>query len=143
MARAVRVEGLANIDKALGELKKSTGKNVLRRVARERLEPVAEAMRDRVPERLGDLKESIVVTTKRPRRHRPQSTIEAFAGPGRHPQAHLQEFGTRHHGPQPYARPAWDQEKDAMLDGIGQDLWSEIERAAQRAARKAARQAGG
>ena len=64
-------------------------------------------------------------------------------GPGRHPQAHLQEFGARHHGPQAFMRPAWDGGKDDLLTGIGDDLWSEIDKAAKRAARKAARQARG
>lgn len=140
MARnTVSVEGLREVDTALGQLPKATGKNVLRRVALRRLEPVAEAMRVRVPVAKSDLKDSIAVTTKNPRRHRKQSTVEAHAGPGRHPQAHLQEFGTVHHGPQAYARPAWDAEKDNLLDGIKDDLWAEIEKAAQRQARKAAR----
>lgn len=144
MARTtVRVEGLREIDKALGDLTKATGKNILRRVGRSRLEPMAEAARQKVPVDQSDLKDSIAVSTKNPKRHRKQSTVEIHMGPGRHPQAHLQEFGTLHHGPKAYMRPAWDGGKNELLTDIGRDLWSEIDKAAKRAARKAARQARG
>lgn len=144
MARqVVRVEGLREIDQALGQLPKATGKNVLRRVGRARLEPMADVARNKVPVDNSDLKDSIAVSTKNPKRHRKQSTVEVHMGPGRHPQAHLQEFGTQHHGPQPYMRPAWDGGKGDLLTGLADDLWSEIDKAAKRIARKAARQARG
>lgn len=139
MARTVRVEGLREIDKALGELGKSTGRNVMRRVAVKRLEPMAEEMRRRVPVAFGDLKDGIAVTTKNPRRNRKRSEVEAHAGPGRHPQAHLREFGGDGNPPAPYVRPAWDNGQDKLLDGIKDDFWEEIEKAAKRQARKAAR----
>ena len=141
MARGVKVsvEGLREVDAALGQLGKATGRNVMRRVAVARLEPMAEDMRRRAPVNQTDLRDSITVTTKRPKGHRKQSEVEAHAGPGRHPQAHLQEFGTQHHGPQPFARPAWDEGKAALLDGIADDLWSEISKAAARQAKKAAK----
>lgn len=140
MARAtVRVEGLREVEAALAQLGKATGRNVMRRVAVKRLEPIAEAMREKVPVEQGDLRDSIAVTTKNPKRNRKRSEVEAHAGPGRHPQAHLQEFGTQHHGPQPFARPAWDAEKDGLLVGLAEDFWVEIDKAAARQARKAAR----
>jgi HK97 gp10 family phage protein len=135
----VRVEGLKQVEAALGQLGKATGRNVMRRVAVARLEPIAEAMREKAPVDQTDLRDGIAVSTKRPRRHRKTSEVEAYAGPGQHPQAHLQEFGTQHHGPQPFARPAWDGGKDALLEGIAEDLWSEIGKAAERQAKKAAR----
>ncbi|QTC88186.1 HK97-gp10 family putative phage morphogenesis protein [Brevundimonas pondensis] len=141
MARggAFRIAGLREVNAALGQLPKATGRNVLRRVAIARLEPIAEAMRQNAPVHLSDLKDSVAVTTKRPKRHRKVSEVEAFAGPGRHPQAHLQEFGTSQHGPQPFARPAWDEGKGDLLPGVGEDLWAEIDKAAARLARKTAR----
>jgi hypothetical protein len=36
-------------------------------------------------------------------------------------------------------RPAWDSGKDALLEGIADDLWAEISKAAARQAKKAAR----
>jgi HK97 gp10 family phage protein len=140
MARTtVRVEGLKQVEAALGQLGKSTGRNVMRRVAVARLEPMAEEMRRLAPVDQTDLRDSIAVSTKRPRRHRKTSEVEAYVGPGQHPQAHLQEFGTVNHPPQPFARPAWDGGKDALLEGIAEDLWSEIGKAAERQAKKAAR----
>lgn len=141
MARrsTVKVEGLREVDAALGQLGKATGRNVLRRVAVRRLGPLAEDMRRLAPVDAGDLKEGIAVTTKRPRRHRKTSEVEAYAGPGRHPQAHLREFGGDHHPPAPFVRPAWDSGKAGLLDGIAEDLWGEISKAAARQAKKAAR----
>jgi len=141
MARgtSVRVEGLREIDAALGELGKATGRNVMRRVAKARLEPMAEDMRSRVPEDTGALKNSIIVSTKRPRKHKKVSGVEAYVGPGRHPYAHMQEFGTLNNNPKPYVRPAWDAGKGKLLEGIKEDFWTEISKAAARQARKAAR----
>lgn len=141
MARGVkvRVDGLREVDAALGELGKATGRNVMRRVALARLEPMAEEMRRLVPVDSGDLKDGIAVTTKNPRRNRKRSEVEAHAGPGRHPQAHLREFGGDGNPPKPYVRPAWDGGKDALLEGIADDFWTEISKAAARKAKKAAR----
>lgn len=144
MARTVvKVEGLREVEQALGQLGKSTGRNVMRRVAMKRLQPIAEAMREKAPDDPvtggNDLKTSITVTTKRPKRHKKVSEVEAYAGPGQLPQAHLQEFGAPQHGPQPFARPAWDNGKDEILPGLADDFWVEIEKAAQRQARKTAR----
>lgn len=135
----VKIEGLREVDAALGQLGKATGRNVMRRVAIKRLQPIADEMKANAPVDQSDLRDSIIVTTKNPKRNRKQSEVEAHAGPGRHPQAHLQEFGTAHHAPQPFVRPAWDGGKDALLEGITDDFWTEIEKAAARQAKKAAR----
>lgn len=139
----VSISGLREIDKALGELGKATGRNVMRRVAVARLQPMAEEMRRLVPVDSGNLKDGIAVTTKNPKRNRKRSEVEAHAGPGRHPQAHLREFGGDGNPPAPYVRPAWDGGKDKLLDGIKDDLWQAIEKAAARQAKKAARLAKG
>lgn len=135
----VRVEGLRELDAALGELPKATGRNVLRRVGRAGLEPVIEDAAERAPTLFGDLQGSITVSTKRPRRHRKESEVEVYGGPTNLPQAHLQEFGTQHHGPQPFLRPAWDAGRDGVLEFVRTELGAEIDKAAQRLARKQAR----
>lgn len=152
MARSTfKVEGLREIDQALGQLGKATGRNVMRRVAVARLEPMAEEARKTAAGMAwsGDLADSIAVSTRlagyaRRLNRRSKSEAEAHMGPaGRGgkapPQGTLQEFGTVNHPPQPFMRPAWDSGKEALLDGITEDLWTEIEKAAQRQARKAAR----
>lgn len=157
MAReTVKIEGLRELEAALAELPKATGKNVLKRVLMKRGQPIADAMRAMAPDDPAtggnDLRSSIAVGTKlSPRQaglHRKmfrddKAAVEVFVGAGPLPQAHLQEFGTVHHGPQSYARPAWDENQGTVLDGIAVDLWTEIENAAARVARKKARAAAG
>ncbi len=141
MARGVTVSiaGLREVDAALGQLGKATGRNVMRRVAVKRLQPIAEDMRSKAPVDQSDLRDSITVTTKNPKKNRKRSEVEAHAGPGRHPQAVQQEFGNQNHGPQPFVRPSWDAGKDEIIPGLADDFWEEISKAAQRQAKKAAR----
>lgn len=152
MARGVKVsvEGLREVDAALGELGKATGRNVMRRVALARLEPMAEEARRLAPVDDTDLRDSIAVSTKlagyaKRLNKRSKSEAEAHMGPAGNggtkapPQGSLQEFGNQNHGPQPFMRPAWDGGKDALLDGIADDLWAAVKKAAARKAKKAAR----
>lgn len=142
----MKVEGLRDLDAALGELPKSTAKNVLRRVGRKALEPFDESWRSKAPHLTGALEESGGVGSKLTRSQRKaterENFVEVFAGPGAHPQATLQEFGTAQHPPQPFARPAWDESKGDALEIVKTELGTEISKAAKRLARKAAKAAG-
>lgn len=169
----MQLEGLKELEAALMELPKATGKNVLRRALINAATPMADTARNLAPVRLGHLKRSITVgkvkfssgsAGKRAFAEamaRGATRAEAGAaareanvsnaedvtsalvimGPGRHPQATLQEFGTVHHSPHPYMRPAWDQGKSKAAETIRDELKSEIEKAAARLARKALRAA--
>lgn len=53
----------------------------------------------------------------------------------------VQEFGSHNQPGTPYMRPAWDQEQNAVLEGIKQDLGGEIMKSAARVAKNAARRA--
>lgn len=53
----------------------------------------------------------------------------------------LQEFGTAHHGPQPFMRPTWDRIGPSIPAAIGATLAEAIEKARKRPARKAEREA--
>lgn len=147
MRMKVKVEGLREVKTALRQLPDATAKGVMRRVLRKAGAPIAEAARQLVPVHEGDLRDSIAVSTKLSRRQRKmhrkggRDDVEVFVGAGPHPQAHLQEFGTSRHPAQPFLRPAWDQNKRSVLDGIKDDLWAEIRKSAERLARKAARAA--
>lgn len=144
-----RVEGLAELSAGLAELPKATSRNVMRRVGRAALEPMAETARQNAPVDNNDLRESIAVSTKAAgharRTGRKRNEVEVYMGPGGRggakapPQGVLQEFGTRNHGPQPFMRPAWDAGKDDLLQAVADGLAPEIEKAAQRIARKQAR----
>lgn len=134
----VKVEGLKALQTALQELPKATAQSVMLRVLKKRAQPIAEAAKQLVPVASGELRNSIVVSTKLTRRQLGQhekagpNDVEVFVGPGALPQAHLQEFGTFKEPPQPFMRPAWDAEKENTLKGIADEMWSEIEKAAMR-----------
>jgi HK97 gp10 family phage protein len=139
----VKVEGLKALQTALQELPKATAQGVMLRVLKKRAQPIADAARQLVPVASGELRNSIVVSTKLTRRQRGQhekagpNDVEVFVGPGALPQAHLQEFGTFKEPPQPFMRPAWDRERNGVLEGLKGDLWAEIEKAATRLSSKA------
>lgn len=152
MKTTVRIDGLRELEQALSELPRATGKNVLRRVLRKAAEPMAADMKARAPDDPNtggmDLKNSIGIGSRLSKRqasiHRKmfrddKASVEIFVGAGPVPHAHLQEFGTAHHGPQPFARPAWDGHQKSILESIKTDLGTEIDKAAKRLARKAAR----
>jgi HK97 gp10 family phage protein len=153
MARqSVKIEGLAELEKTFAELPKATGKNVLRRVLRRRAEPIADAARGMAPDDPAtggnDLRSSIGVGTQLSKRqkglHRKmfrndKAAVEMFVGAGPLPQAHNQEFGNVNHGPQPFMRPAWDAGQSAVLEGLKDDLWQEIDSASKRLAKKRAK----
>ncbi len=157
MAEKFRIEGLKELDKALGELPRATGKNVLRRVARKALEPIIESAKANVHVDSGELRDSFAVSTKlsftQKRLHKnmfasERSSVEMFAGAGAHlrvPQGVFEEFGVKRKGknnkstPHPSLRPAWDGGKAGVLNDIKRDLAAEIQKAALRVARKKAR----
>lgn len=142
-----RIEGLKELDRALGDLPKATGKNVLKRVLLKRAEPFAEDYRGGVDVRKGHLRDSIGVGTKLTRRQAGRarrmgkSTVEVYAGAGPDPAAHLEEFGSIKNAPNGALRSSWDRNKDGAIDDIGADLADEIGKAAARAEKRAARRA--
>lgn len=142
MSRSVKIEGLSDLNSSLGQLPKAVGESVLKRVALKRLAPMVEDMKARAPKKTHGLEKSIIATTQRPKgggSEPRRSTVEAFAGPGRHPKAIQQEFGNERHAPHPFVRPAWDNGADALLDGLKEDLGQEITAAAEQLGRKQAK----
>lgn len=145
MTITVKVEGLKEIYAALRDLPKATAKNTIRRVLKKRAQPIADQAGSAAPVEWGDLKKSIVVSTKLTKRQRAKyrkassNDVDVFVGPSALPQAHLQEFGTSKEPAQPYMRPAWDKNKSGLLEGLADDMWKEIEKSVARMARKAAR----
>jgi HK97 gp10 family phage protein len=148
----VKVEGLADLDRALSELPKATARNVLVRVGKAALEPMAETARTLAPKYHRDLADSIAVSTRlgryaRWKGGRKQDFVEVYMGPGGRetggapPQGVQQEFGNVNHPPQPFMRPAWEGEKEGALEIVKNQLGDEIQAAAERAARRAAKRA--
>lgn len=143
----VRLEGFAELDKALAELSTAAGKGVLRRTLKKAATPLAELASGMAPRDSGDLSESFIYSTKLNKRqagmHRKmfrdnKASVEGFVG-SNDPAAVQQEFGNINHGPQPALRPAWDQDALPLLDRLGKDLAIEVEKSVKRARAKAAR----
>lgn len=147
MKVTVKMEGLRELDFALGELPKTTGKATLRRVLKKAAEPLRRHAEQLAPRLSGALATSIVVGTKLTRRQAriarkaPKSTVEMFIGPN-NPAAVPQEFGTHDQRAQPFMRPAWDAEQNGVLVEISTELGGEIEKSAARLAKKRARAGG-
>jgi HK97 gp10 family phage protein len=138
----VKIEGLSRCQAAFRDLPDAVGKKVVRNILIERAEPIAETVRSLAPIDQGDLRESVAVSTRLTRAQRAiyrkegPDDVDVFIGPGNNPQAHMQEFGTQHHPPQPYLRPAWDRHIDKVFERIAEDLWAAIRKALARHARK-------
>lgn len=149
MATTIKLEGFSELERSLDDLTKAAGKGALRRAMITAAEPMARAMRSMAPR--GEdlhLSEGIGVGTRLTKRqatlHREmfqdnRAAIEVFVGAKADPAAHNQEFGNMNHDPQPFARPAFDQEVRPTLDRLKVELWDEISKAIARAERKAAR----
>lgn len=156
MTRTVKVEGFRELDKALAELPKSTGKAVLRRVGKGALQPMAATARSLAPKATGDLELSIIVGTARTKRAKEKPGFRKMAdgrvrqaasnhvnvamgpasGKGVLQYASFVEFGTDDTAPQPFMRPAWSDGAANALEYIRKNLGFEIAKAAKRLAKK-------
>ena len=138
MAQTFKLTGMKELEQALGQIG-DVPKN--RRIGLKALraggEPVAKAARAAVPVNEGALRESIdVLPTLAPSQRGDRGAVaplEIHVGPGQHPQAITQEFGTYKEPAQPYMRPAWEANKVQALDLIGATLGVEVAKAAAKA----------
>jgi HK97 gp10 family phage protein len=142
---AIKLEGFAELDRALGQLPKATAKNVLRRVLKKAADPVDQAASEAAPFLTGGLQRSVISGTRLTRSQQRGSflrtsnyyaEIHVGTSMGR---GMFQEFGTFKDNPQPWFRPAWESNKDRALNIIKVELGGEIEKAAKRYAKKLAK----
>jgi HK97 gp10 family phage protein len=162
MKTTASVTGLAELDAALLELEsKTTSRNVLKRTLKKVLTPVYDSIVANAPEHIKDSVEISDKLTKRQAsfaKKMGKAGIELFVGVTYHlgmrgRTAHLFEFGTTQRtrksdgastgsiSPQPFIRPAWDENKDGLLDALKAELWIDIKKTADRIAKKRARKA--
>jgi len=143
----VRTRGFKALDRELAKLPGSTGKAAMTRALLEAAEPLARSFRSGAPKATSTLSESIDAGRKLSQRQAAvdrqilgssRTMAKAYVGAGVLPQAHMQEFGTQHHGPQPFARPAWELGKFALLERIKVEAWLQIRKSLARAERRAA-----
>lgn len=156
MSVKFRLDGAKELDKVLQSLAATTARGVTRRALTRALEPVAEAARGMAPKDTGKLAENIGVSSKltksqaREARGTTSRDVQTlYVGP-QWASAHLVEFGTgpRHHKsgkfvgvmpPQPFMRPAWDQNRQQVLDTLTDEIRAEIEKTLARVAKRAAK----
>ncbi|KIC30056.1 hypothetical protein [Leisingera sp. ANG-M6] len=153
MSMKLKIEGAGDIERALAQFARGTSKGIGRRAMKKALKPVQRSAENSAFE--------IAITSKlsprqrsRARGDQTRSKVSLYVGPvesdGSHaPHAHLIEFGTgpRRHASgkyvgavlaDPFLRPAWEANRQVMLQILRQQIWAEIEKAVERAARKAA-----
>jgi HK97 gp10 family phage protein len=151
----MKLKGLPELEQELAKLPNATGRNVLRRVGKRVMEPVADDAAQRAPDRTGILAFSIQVSEQRTRRAKRSQNlgdgaiatggrsvniaVGAAGGLGALYYAWFVEFGTVHMRSQPFLRPAWDYNKGKVLSSVKVELWSEITKAVGKMERKALR----
>lgn len=144
----MEVRGGKEIEDALRELPKYTSrKAVLRRILKRAAQVFADRANALAPTgESHQLETSYGVGTRLTRRQAAKARREGrddvfmYAGTA-DPAGQQQEFGNARHGPQPHARPAWDETQQEIFDRIQDEMSVEVEKAVVRARRKAARQA--
>lgn len=151
MQMRIKVAGFKGVEQALAKLPQATGKNVLRRVAKGALNPMANVASQKAPERTGRLAFSISVGEGRTRRaktgFRSTSGIQMAMGPaggfgGTLEYATFDEFGTVDTPAFGFMRYAWDTGAQPALDYTELNLWAEISKSAQKLANKRAKLGG-
>lgn len=151
MRTTVRLDGLREIDAALGELPKASAKGVLRRVGIKALQPMAETARELAPDDPetggNDLKNSIVVGTKlnarqkrMERKAEGKSFVTVYMGTN-DPAGVQQEFGNVNHPPKSFMRPAFSQDAEGAIKIVADELGGEIDKTAKRVAARGAKKA--
>jgi HK97 gp10 family phage protein len=156
----IKVEGLKELNDALAELPKATGRNVVRRALIKALGPMERQAEGLAPELTGELRRTIETSTKLSKkqmaahtreyggkavrtaegfRSDPKTEVFMFMGPAGSAKSIVQEFGSVNQSPKPYMRPAWDSGAMPALSTIKAELWTEIDKAAKRFAAKAAK----
>lgn len=150
MTVTMKIEGLRELDAALGELSKAVARNTLIRVGKSALEPMAEVARSLAPDDPetggNDLRHSINVGTKLTTRQKrlakkePKDFATVYMGTA-DPAGVQQEFGNVNHGPQSFMRPAFQQEAQGTIERVAKGLKPEIDKSVARARARALKKA--
>ena len=131
MSGSFKLTGARELDQALGELKKSTERSLLRRVALKALEPMRDRAKQLAPVQEGRLRESIVVGTtlsrraKKSERAEPKGGVRVFVGTAKR-NAVAVEFGTFRAPAHPFMRPAFDSEGPKAVGIVETELGAMI-----------------
>jgi HK97 gp10 family phage protein len=122
------VTGLDELEAMLNELAPKAAKTALRRAVRDGMEIFQAAAEEKAPRDTGALASDINIKTAAGSDGDISGTISAMVGPGKKEfYALFQEYGTRFQKPQPFMTPAYEENKDKVLDTFATDLKDEIE----------------
>ena len=150
------LHGQKELMAAFDALPKVAGQAVLRRLAKKALIPVRDAARSMAPRDQGDLADSIAIHTKLTKSQKKRAArakrgdVVAYVGPSwpKGAAGVLEEFGTgpRYtktgafrgvNPPRPFLRPAWDANRERVLDVMREGLWAELKKEAKKLNKKA------
>lgn len=130
MTISFRFAGGRELAQELSKLPERVSKTIQRQALRAAAEPMRQEMRVLAPHEPGapDLRESMTISNVRSGTDEIRESEVAIAvGPSKGAfYGFFQEFGTVHHGAQPFARPAFDQHVLKALAIISQHLWAAI-----------------
>jgi hypothetical protein len=163
----IRIDGVDDLKAVFAELPKATQKAVLRRVLMRPAKRIVTLARGNAPVRLGGLRRSIAAVASSDAaaagkrafaeamsgggsRGEAQSaaraasaaaggTLTVIVHAGRHPKAHLTEFGSIHNTPVGWMRKAMDAVFPTAVAEMSADLWTEIRATAMRRAKRLAK----
>jgi HK97 gp10 family phage protein len=127
MKTTLRFDGGQAIAKALESLSTRITTKVKRDALDTAAQPMARRMSQMAPksEEAPHLKEMIGVGTNA--RGQDANEVAVAVGPTRSGfYGSFQEFGTAHHGAQPFARPAFDETAPQCLAQVGRAFWTEL-----------------
>lgn len=147
MRTTFRIEGLRDLESALADLPRATGKNVLKRVLLAAAQPIEDAAQASAPQLTGRLRRDVKTGTRLTRRQAGlarkigKAAVEVHVGVS-DPAGVQTEFGNVRQRAEPWLRPAWDGEATGALDTMKIELGREVEKAARRVAKRAAKRAG-
>lgn len=130
MKISMKIQGGAELAKALNALPVRVSKKVMREVLAVAAGPIRSGMESKAPRAPGapDLADHIVIGNARVEGLIDNDQTAAVAiGPERSYYWGLfQEFGTMHHGAQPFARPAFEAGVDKALSEIVRGTWTAL-----------------
>jgi HK97 gp10 family phage protein len=146
----VRVEGLRELDEALKQLTRTTGKNTAFRTLLKAAEPIVETASVLAPDDLRTGPPDLHTSIKATKRPKPRRTVWVDIAPfaplernektgkvtGRYFAAGALERGVGDMPAQPYMRPAFDAHRQSTLATIKYELGEEIKKSVARQAKR-------
>lgn len=129
MNTSFRFAGGREMAKFLSELPERASRNIQRQALRAAAEPMREDMARLAPYEPGapDLRESMTISNARANDALYDTEVAVAVGPSKRGfYGIFQEFGTVHHGAQPFARPAFELNITKSLSILARFMWAAI-----------------